>query len=202
MLKKAFIFFVLLGAVVDAAAKSPFTVTYRETGDQDIIMIMGLMDITSVDAHLSGDIKGKKAVLTEFRVKNGVKTSSEHRLFYPMPDSAIILKAKARKVSEEKIKLYIAIKDTFYFPTDIEITDDHHILIETALEEPIDDDIPVFAYSCGIKKDIVVKGEKVPAIDYCGLRDSKVHPALWHEKFGIADYIYYTIRFELSFAAK
>ena len=31
---------------------------------------------------------------------------------------------------------------------------------------------------------------------FCGLRDSKVEPRKWYEKYGIDDYVYYTIRLE------
>ena len=49
-------------------------------------------------------------------------------------------------------------------------------------------DIPIISYTSGIS----VQG----GIWFCGLRDSKVEPRKWYEKYGIDDYVYYTIRLE------
>ena len=49
-------------------------------------------------------------------------------------------------------------------------------------------EIPIMGYSSGIP----VQG----GIWFCGLRDSGVEPRKWYEKYGIDDYVYYTIRLE------
>ena len=49
-------------------------------------------------------------------------------------------------------------------------------------------DIPIIRYTSGIS----VQG----GIWFCGLRYSKVEPRKWYEKYGIDDYVYYTIRLE------
>ena len=46
----------------------------------------------------------------------------------------------------------------------------------------------IISYTSGIS----VQG----GIWFCGLRDSKVEPRKWYEKYGIDDYVYYTIRLE------
>ncbi len=56
----------------------------------------------------------------------------------------------------------------------------------------IGDTIPLMAYSPGISKQFDFgNGTKTNVYDICGLRDSKVHPARWHETFNIANYIYF-----------
>ena len=49
-------------------------------------------------------------------------------------------------------------------------------------------DIPILAYSTGIP----FSG----GTWFCGLRDSGVEPQRWYEKYGIDDYVYYTITLE------
>ncbi len=71
--------------------------------------------------------------------------------------------------------------------TDTVRLDRHKILMETYT--PGDGfDIPIISYTSGIS----VQG----GIWFCGLRDSKVEPRKWYEKYGIDDYVYYTIRLE------
>lgn len=102
----------------------------------------------------------------------------------------------ALKISDEKIKLYVVIEDMYYSLTELKVKDDCHILIETALNVNQDEEIPVFAYARGIKKRMTFRGTETWAVDYCGLRDAKVHPSEWYKKFGITNYVYYTVRFE------
>lgn len=71
--------------------------------------------------------------------------------------------------------------------TDTVRLDRNHILMET-YTSGVGPEIPIMSYTSGIPNQV--------GIWYCGLRDSKVEPRKWHEKYGIDNYVYYTIRIE------
>ena len=47
---------------------------------------------------------------------------------------------------------------------------------------------PIMSYTSGIPVEV--------GTYFCGLRDSGVEPRKWYEKYGIDDYVYYTLRLE------
>jgi len=177
-------------------SQSPISLNYQSIEDLDVIMIENLMDINSVNAELAGELTNKKAVLTEYIVNGMEVSSSVLQIHTPIKSDTIIIKAKASRISEENLKLYIVIEDTYYDLRTISMVNDQQILMETELVTELAHDIPVFAYTTGVKKTVKFRGELHEAIDYCGLRDSKIHPSQWFEKFGITNYIYYTIDFK------
>ena len=56
-------------------------------------------------------------------------------------------------------------------------------------------DVPIMAYSPGQTVEVEMFGQKGSYIDYCGLRDAKVHPSEWPAKYGIRDFVYFYIQF-------
>ncbi|MCD7969406.1 MAG: hypothetical protein LUF87_03540 [Alistipes sp.] len=154
------------------------------------------MDIAHFNAQLQGALSGKKAVLTEHIVTGPEVVTNEMAIYSPMKSDTVIIKAMASRVSDETFKLYIVIEDTYYNLREMEMPYEYHMLLETELETPADRDIPVFAYTPGIKTTREYYGEEHEVVDYCGLRDSLVHPSQWYERFGITNYIYYTVSFD------
>ena len=73
----------------------------------------------------------------------------------------------------------------------------HPILMETYSDRAYTDkdSIPIMAYSTGQPLEFEMNGEKQTFIDYCGLRDAKVHPREWPAKYGIKDFVYFYIIF-------
>ena len=49
-------------------------------------------------------------------------------------------------------------------------------------------EFPIIAFSTGIPVEEY-------GVNFCGLRDSGVHPKLWFEKFKIKNYVYFEIKF-------
>lgn len=76
--------------------------------------------------------------------------------------------------------------------------DRHYILMETELDTPLtlSDEIPLFAVTSGICKEIDWNGQKATLQDYCGLRDKHIHPKEWKETEGVGNYYFYTISFQ------
>jgi len=72
---------------------------------------------------------------------------------------------------------------------------DSHILLDLECTTP-NSPVYLFAYTTGIIGKTNYMGEEHDFIDYCKLRDSKVAPELWAEKYNIPEYVYYTLILE------
>lgn len=72
------------------------------------------------------------------------------------------------------------------------------ILMETylSIKPTKDDPIPLIAFTEGQPKTFDFDGVKLEGLDYCGVRDAKIHPSRWFEKFHIKDYVYFEIEFQ------
>lgn len=57
------------------------------------------------------------------------------------------------------------------------------------------DRIPLIAYTNGHKIKINVNNETREIVDYCEVRDAKIHPSEWNDKFDIKEYVYFEIVF-------
>ncbi|MDO4159796.1 MAG: hypothetical protein Q4D41_05020 [Prevotellaceae bacterium] len=57
------------------------------------------------------------------------------------------------------------------------------------------DRIPLIAYTNGHKIKLNVNNETREIVDYCEVRDAKIHPSEWHDKFDIKEYVYFEIVF-------
>ena len=123
---------------------------------------------------------------------NGVFTEREllpDFVHFILVDSVETLDFMIAPYKEDSIRLtcFYPPVDNMPLFTDTVRLDRHKILMETYT--PGDGfDIPIISYTSGIS----VQG----GIWFCGLRDSKVEPRKWYEKYGIDDYVYYTIRLE------
>lgn len=193
-MKKVLLIFIVLCFTMQGMAQSPVLLSYPETENEEVATLMGVLDVYGINARLEGDIKGKKAVLTRYTVSGDEVTTVDFPIYRALSADTIVIKVMARRLSEDKIRMDVRIKDEFYSIEDIEIAENKQILIETYLEPESESDrnIPVFAYAAGIR----IEMEGGYFIHYCGLRDAKVHPSLWKEQFGITDYVYYTINFQ------
>lgn len=67
------------------------------------------------------------------------------------------------------------------------------ILMETPVTDSNSTTLPIFAITPGINKQFIIQGKKMEGMDYCSLRDSGIAPDLWHNKFDIPEYIYFTL---------
>lgn len=123
-----------------------------------------------------------------------------------------------KKALNEEIPCEMDSVQHFYFFAQAESTDSVHIdcqhRVGTILHIPIAtkncilmetlpvktytsaDRIPLMAYTTGHRYEMNFNGQKVEAIDYCGVRYSKTHPSEWYEKFNIQDYIYFELEFQ------
>ena len=72
------------------------------------------------------------------------------------------------------------------------------ILMETypIIKQTKDETIPLIAFTEGTPKNFEINGIQVKGLDYCGVRDAKIHPSRWFEKFNIKDYAYFEIEFQ------
>lgn len=72
------------------------------------------------------------------------------------------------------------------------------ILMETYPSETYCDTdcLPIMAFTTGVEKKFLIDGEYKSGLSFCDVRDSKIHPSEWHERFHIKSYIYF--EFELS----
>lgn len=72
------------------------------------------------------------------------------------------------------------------------------ILMETypAIKQTKDDTIPLIAFTEGFYHVFERNGVTFEGLDYCGLRDAKLHPSQWFKKFNIKDYVYFELKFQ------
>ena len=72
------------------------------------------------------------------------------------------------------------------------------ILMETypIIKQTKDETIPLIAFTEGTPKNFEINGIQMKGLDYCGVRDAKIHPSRWFEKFNIKDYAYFEIEFQ------
>ena len=72
------------------------------------------------------------------------------------------------------------------------------ILMETypAIKQTKEETIPLIAFTEGETGTWERNGFILEGIDYCGVRDAKVHPSRWFERFKIKDYVYFEIDFQ------
>lgn len=151
-----------------------------------------MQGVQHLNLTIKGEFNGKRAKLKKISCNNGVFTEREllpDFVHFILVDSVETLDFMVAPYKEDSIRLtcfYPPVDNMLLF-TDTVRLDRHKILMETYT--PGDGfDIPIISYTSGIS----VQG----GIWFCGLRDSKVEPRKWYEKYGIDDYVYYTIRLE------
>ena len=65
-----------------------------------------------------------------------------------------------------------------------------------AIKQTKEETIPLIAFTEGERGTWERNGFTLEGIDYCGVRDAKIHPSRWFEKFHIKDYVYFEIEFQ------
>ena len=151
-----------------------------------------MQGVQHLNLTIKGEFNGKRAKLKKKSCNNRMITEREllHDFeHYNFVDSLETLDFMVAPYKEDSIRLtcFYPPVDNMPLFTDTVRLDRHKILMETYT--PGDGfDIPIISYTSGIS---VLGG-----IWFCGLRDSKVEPRKWYEKYGIDDYVYYTIRLE------
>ncbi|MBD5322127.1 MAG: hypothetical protein HDS01_05070 [Bacteroides sp.] len=150
-----------------------------------------MQKVKHLSASITGDFKGKRVRLKKVSCDKG--TFSERELF---PDAVHIIFKDSIKTFDFMAIPYgqdsVCVsgfypKDNYPLFNDTVPGGMFKILMETYT--PGDGpDIPIMSYSSGIPTKF--------GSYYCGLRDSGVNPWKWHEKYGIDNYVFYTVRFE------
>lgn len=145
---------------------------------------------------IRGEFNGKRAKLQKVSCHKGVFTKRElipDLVHLILVDSVETVDFMAVPYKEDSLRI-----TCFYSPlddsaanmglfTDTVCMGRNNILMETYT--PGDGhETPIMSYTSGIP----VEGGTY----FCGLRDSGVEPRKWYEKYGIDDYVYYTLRLE------
>jgi hypothetical protein len=171
---------------------------YRELYD-----IQDFLDVCNRKITITGNIKNKKIITFTHIVKE--EKDSLYTIdtsYFPMIDDTLQITVKSLPVDSNKVKIQMhygrwSVKRIYDIGNNNKC-----ILMETSLlsnDRPnacgmdyyyaaIEEKFPVIAYSIGIPLENDVT-------NFCGLRDSGVHPKLWFEKFKIKNYIYFEIKF-------
>jgi len=165
--------------------------------DPFIENLVKLQDVSQLRVTISGDsLKGRKLIYRCHRVLNGVST--EIRRFpipIPVKNDCVKFLFGARAVSPDSV--VIALDGPVRSRGGERVATSGHILMETYPEQAfsVSDTIPIVAYTTGIPYKTTFSGQVAEGVDYCGLRDSRVHPQEWYGKYAIDDFIYYDIIF-------
>lgn len=177
-------------------AQNSVKVDYIQLENEELTGIREVMNIAQLIFEVRGDFTGKKMQLFENRIKGD---SIQKQMVYetqPLTDTLLHFCITARQPVTDSVSIYMQCRNTYYRWFNYHIDHcKHYILMETSLKKSLDEDIPVFAYTEGIKKTIKYNGEMVEAIDYCGLRFSNVSPEQWFKQFRIDNFIYFTLNF-------
>lgn len=182
----------LLCAVLFSAlslAQTPIYLSYKSLHENnlDVAMLTILMDISTINVELKGDLKGKKAIITEHIVNGSEVKTYKLPSYSPASNSTTSIKAMSRLISDKKIRIFIAVDGSYIWLKELDVNNaGDYILMETELDDTMHQDIPIFGCT---------KGTDTPDRQYCNVRDSKVHPKDWNKELGLTNYIYYTINF-------
>jgi hypothetical protein len=165
---------------------------------------MNFLGVDMKKITITGNIKGKNFVAYSHVVKDGKDSlHSADTLIFPNGMDADTLKINVRSIPVDSNKVKIERdfdRRILMTPTYDMGSNQGCILMETSLrsnENPnacgtdfystTEKIFPIMAYSQGIPMEY--------GADYCGLRDTGVHPKLWFEKFKIKNYVYFEIEF-------
>lgn len=200
-MKNSFLFIVLLLATaIDLHAQTD-TIALRYTtpdyADPFLKNLCELQNVSQLGVTLSGkSLSGRKFIYRCHRVLDGSPSIvvQTPRAVTAESDS-IRLIVGTRPINSDSV--FIALDGPVLFNSGIAVATDRRILMETYSAHPVtvNDTIPVMAYTTGIPRRMNFDGKTVDVTHYCGLRDARVHPLEWYEKYGIKDFIYYDVIF-------
>lgn len=149
------------------------------------------------DVTLQGNIKDTPYKLYQVHVKEGNIERTE------IPHDKVCLADNIQhfffaSTMEGKDKVRITCKHQVKDELQITIPAYRCILMETypTIKQTKDETIPLIAFTEGTYRIFERDGVKLEGLDYCGVRDAKLHPSQWFEKFNIKDYVYFEIDFQ------
>ena len=141
---------------------------------------------------MKGDFNGKRAKMKKVICDKGTfieRDLLEDYVHFIFVDSVETLDFMAIPYGKDSLRIscfYPSNYNRVIFNDTVQI-DNMKILLET-FTPGNSPDVPIIAYSTGIPFE--------GGTWYCGLRDSRIEPRKWHEKYGIDGYVFYTIRLE------
>lgn len=203
---------VLMAALTSAGAQERMTVRYFDPSSLDFFRrdVLEFEGITYMEILFGEDVKARKLSMIKVVCRDGVFDETDLGAGWDEAGMAISgvesFRILAKPLSDDQIRIMVR---SNAFSMGAEVIDlpvnPHYTLMETydgaqgemtdgrePIVYPIDAEVPLVAYTTGIEK----KMGDMKYIDFCGLRDAHVHPRLWFEKFGIKNYVYYTVRFK------
>lgn len=156
---------------------------------QQYLQIQG---IQHMQLTIKGKFNGQRAKIKSIRCHNG--TFTEHKLLpdyvhFVLLDSIETLDFMAVPFGTDSLRIscfYPIMNNMLLFKENVRI--DKMKTIMEVLTPGDGPDTPILAYSSGIP----IEG----GTWFCGLIDSGIEPRRWNEKYGIDDYVYYTITLE------
>ena len=183
----------------DTIAKDSITLGYDLLKNDDPIIKECIEEEPqyAYDVTLKGKINGTPYKLYQVHVKEGkaerteikqektcIADSIQHFLFASIMESKESVRIICNHQAKNNRKLTIP-------PY-------HCILMETypAIKQTKEETIPLIAFTEGERGTWERNGHILEGIDYCGVRDAKIHPSRWFEKFHIKDYVYFEIEFQ------
>lgn len=177
-------------------AQPAIDVTYKDM-NEEIEQLAFIMDVNCLLINIQGDLKGKKAVLKEHFVSDGITTTNDLLTSYTaMKNDSVLIRVMSCQISKDDVKIDIRSKDLFYYNNIYSLPVTDYILMETKRTDMPTKNIPIFAYTTGIAKEFNIDGNIHKEVDYCSLRDTDISPVLWYEKLKINNYYYFTIEIE------
>ena len=167
-------------AAAQERAESSISLEYTMVEDEDLFRLMDFLDVYRLDVKIIGEgLEGR-----EFRVITAICQDS---VFTEKGADGYSLSAQsdtldftffARQTSPDTVKISWTGGGAMFEDELPAPESSHPILMETYSTGPLTtgDTVPIMAYSPGQTVEVEMFGQKGSYIDYCGLRDAKVHP--------------------------
>lgn len=186
-------------AAAQERAESSISLEYKMVENEDLYRLMDFLDVYRLDVKVIGEgLEGR-----EFRVITAICQDS---VFTEKGADGYSLSAHsdtldftffAKQTSPDTVKISWTGGGAMFEDELPAPESSHPILMETYSTSPLTtgDTVPIMAYSPGQTVEVEMFGQKGSYIDYCGLRDAKVHPSEWPAKYGIKDFVYFYIQF-------
>lgn len=188
-------------AAAQERAESSISLEYTMVEDEDLYRLMGFLDVYRLDVKVIGEgLKGREFRVVTVTCKDSVftETGGERSGIIVSADSDTLdFIFFARQTCPDTVLLSWTGEGAVYKNKLPVPQSTHPILMETYSAEPITTGgaVPIMAYSPGQTVEVEMFGQKGSYIDYCGLRDAKVHPSEWPAKYGIKNFVYFYIIF-------
>ena len=188
-------------AAAQEKPESSISMEYKMVEDEDLYRLMDFLDVYRLDVKVIGEgLKGREFRVVTVTCKDSVftETGGERGGIIVSADSDTLdFIFFARQTCPDTVLLSWTGEGAVYKNKLTVPQSTHPILMETYSDRAYTakDSIPIMAYSTGQPLEFEMNGEKQTFIDYCGLRDAKVHPKEWPAKYGIRDFVYFYIIF-------